>query len=57
MKIRIKEWSNFIETGEVEKPILESICNKIKQNKPLTNKEIAIYQAKAQEIENLLRKR
>lgn len=53
-----KEYAEFVDTGKVAPERLESIANKIEKGQKLTNeKEIAIFNAKTAEINEILRKK
>ena len=52
-----KEYSDFIDTGKVSSEKLESIADKIQNNRSLNPKEQAIFNDKVSEINEILRKR
>lgn len=51
-----KEYNDFINNGKVKASRIKSISQKVKNNEPLSNKEIAIYNDKTSEINEELRK-
>lgn len=55
-KITLPEWLQFIDENHVSQARIEAIAQKMKQNLLLTEKELAIYQAKAELIEAQLKR-
>lgn len=54
-RLTTSEWKAFIDTNEVSNTRLLILAQKIKSNSLLTNNELAIYQAKAKEVEEILK--
>jgi hypothetical protein len=55
-KITLPEWHRFIDENYVSEARIEAIAQKMKlPNQLLTEKELAIYQSKAEEIEARLK--
>ncbi len=54
-KITLPEWYRFIDENHVSPERILAIAQKMKQNLLLTEKELAIYQAKAAQIEAQLK--
>lgn len=53
--LKNQEWNQFINLNKVSPYRLECIANKMKAGLLLTERELAIYQAKAQQIEAILK--
>lgn len=49
------DFQNFVTNNYVSKPNLEMIARKIRNNKPLSPQEMAIYSDKSNDIENLIK--
>jgi hypothetical protein len=55
-KITLPEWHRFIDENYVSEARIEAIAQKMKQpGQLLTEKELAIYQSKAEQIEARLK--
>lgn len=55
-KITLPEWSRFIDENYVSPERILNIAQNMKSGKLLTEKELAIYQSKAEQIEAQLKK-
>jgi hypothetical protein len=53
--LKNQEWNQFINLNQVSNYRLECIAYKMKANQLLTERELAIYQAKASLIEQILK--
>jgi hypothetical protein len=50
-----KEFTNFVDNNKVSKRILRSIAINIIEGRTLTTREVAIYQEKGEQIENIIK--
>tara|TARA_R110002153_G_scaffold200021_1_gene353388 strand:+ start:452 stop:625 length:174 start_codon:yes stop_codon:yes gene_type:complete len=49
-----KDWKNFVDEGEVGIELLEGIAVKIKYQIEISDREVSVYQAYGEKIEQLL---
>lgn len=50
-----EDFNKFVDTGEVSNDILNNIAEKVKNNAELTKQELAIYQNKSKEVEDIVK--
>lgn len=49
-----EDWKNFVDEGEVSIELLEGIAVKIKYQIEISDREVSVYQAYGEKIEQLL---